>query len=202
MWILLVTLVKCHHSGFCQVLQPVGSVWISLDLDSDICHLAFPFSLVSTCLNMSEPVSQPNPDFIACRHVYGSQDVAKGTSAHAHTLLSCEVRWGHLEDPLPAFSLKPRPCSPQKLLFPLTPTLTVWVFPSSQSFPGRRCPRPTLAPWKVGGKKRKRILTSWLFHKRFYCPGWGTFHISLTLMDASSLPSGEKNGHGGRSPVN
>lgn len=40
-------------------LPSIAACWISFNLDLGICHLAFPLSLVSTCLNMPEPVFQP-----------------------------------------------------------------------------------------------------------------------------------------------
>lgn len=66
---------------------------MSWNLDSDICHLAFPFSLVSSV--MSEPVSQPDPHPTAYCHVdSGQEDTAKDMPTQAHTLLSCEEGQG------------------------------------------------------------------------------------------------------------
>lgn len=71
----------------CCLLPSIVACWMGLNLDADICHVAFPLSLVTSV--MSKPVSQSNLHPRACCHVYCSQE---GTAAHAHTLLSCEVR--------------------------------------------------------------------------------------------------------------
>lgn len=134
-------------------LPSITACWIDLNVDLDICHLAFSFSLVSSVV--SEPVSQPNLHSTACRHVHGSQEVmSKGTPAHAHTLLSCEVRWGHLKDPPAAW----------ESAFPLHPTLAAWAFPSLSELSQQKVPQPHLSSgeWeKKGGKESRHPHFPW-----------------------------------------
>ena len=130
-------------------LPSIAARWISLNLDLDICHLAFPFRLVSSVT--SKPVSQCSLHSLACRHVYSSQeDMTKGTPACVHTLLSCEV--GSLQRP------PHQPLSwnldPPTWDTPLPPAShLVWAFPSYQTFPSRRHPRLSLALGEREGKR-------------------------------------------------
>ena len=142
-----------------RFLPSIAACWMSLNPDSDICHLTFPLSLVSSVV--SEPASQPDPYPTACRHVDGSQeDTTKGTPAQARALPSCEARWGHLTDPHQPSSLNLDQPHLRNHLSPATHLGCVGL-PTPSELP-QKYPQPHLSSRAEGGKGRRKfdILTS------------------------------------------